>query len=349
MLQPTAISYSRIVHGLAVALTVAVFPLIWVGGLVTTYDAGMAVPDWPNTYGYNMFSYPASTWLFGPFDLLVEHSHRLLGTVAGLISIGLVVAAWSFERRSWFKWWAVFVLFSVIAQGALGGFRVLLDQRSFAMIHGCTGPLFFAIATATAVMSSRWWLAQADLRRPPLPELPDSHLAQMHCASPGAARLAAALLITSYLQLIIGAQLRHITAAVDHRVFMGFVHTHLTLAAAVVILAICLATMTGLSRLTPRQVSLPAALLAAVVLLQITLGIGTWIVNYALPWQELSESLARYTIVAKGYWESTIVTAHMATGSLIISLATVTALRARRSRGPVVAKEVNRKWKQQLA
>ena len=90
---PSEMPYSRVVHALAVTLTLAVFPLIWVGGLVTTYDAGMAVPDWPNTYGYNMFAYPASTWLFGPFDLLVEHSHRLLGTVAGLLSIGLVVAA----------------------------------------------------------------------------------------------------------------------------------------------------------------------------------------------------------------------------------------------------------------
>ncbi|MEO8269758.1 MAG: cytochrome oxidase assembly protein, partial [Aureliella sp.] len=73
----SSLNYNRAVHALAVALTIAVFPLIWVGGLVTTYDAGMAVPDWPGTYGWNMFAYPASTWLFGPFDLLVEHSHRL--------------------------------------------------------------------------------------------------------------------------------------------------------------------------------------------------------------------------------------------------------------------------------
>lgn len=335
--QLTDIPYSRAVHGLAVTLTLAVFPLIWVGGLVTTYDAGMAVPDWPNTYGYNMFAYPASTWLFGPFDLLVEHSHRLLGTIAGLLSIGLVVTSWFFDSRPWFKWWTVFVLLAVIAQGALGGFRVLFDQRSFAMIHGCTGPLFFAIATATAVMSSRWWLDRA------------AGKPQLKHTTRGAARLAAGLLVASYCQLIIGAQLRHITAAVDHRVFMAFVHTHLTLAALVVILAICTCTVTSLNRRTPLRVSFPATLIAVLVLIQITLGIATWIVNYALPWQELSEWLARYTISAKGYWESLIVTAHMATGSLIISLATVTALRAWRSRESVVAKEVNRKWKQQLA
>ncbi len=68
---PTA-GYSRTVHAFAVALVLSVFPLIWVGSLVTTYDAGMAVPDWPTTYGYNMFLYPLQTWLYGPFDLLAE-------------------------------------------------------------------------------------------------------------------------------------------------------------------------------------------------------------------------------------------------------------------------------------
>ncbi len=330
--------YSRWVHGLSVALTIAVFPLIWVGGLVTTYDAGMAVPDWPNTYGYNMFAYPATTWLFGPFDLLVEHSHRLLGTIAGFISIGLVVAAFWFEPRSWFRWWSVFVLLSVIAQGALGGFRVLLDQRTFAMIHGCTGPLFFAIATATAVMSSRWWLERGE-----------STVGQSSWSTPRTAWVAVLLLLASYIQLTIGAQLRHVTGSVSPQLFMAFVHSHLTMAGLVAVLAIGLAATTSLRRETPRQVRFPAGLLLGCILMQIALGIATWVVNYALPWQELSESLARYTILAKGYWESIIVTAHMATGSLIISLATVTALRAWRSRAWGVAREVNSKWKQQVA
>ena len=78
------------VHRCAILLACTTFPLIWVGGLVTTYDAGMAVPDWPNTYGYNMFLYPPTTWLSGPWDLLIEHGHRLLGSLAGLVAIGLV-------------------------------------------------------------------------------------------------------------------------------------------------------------------------------------------------------------------------------------------------------------------
>lgn len=313
--------YSLVVHGLAIALTIAVFPLIWVGGLVTTYDAGMAVPDWPGTYGWNMFAYPATTWLFGPFDLLVEHSHRLLGTVAGFLSIGLVIAAFRAEERLWFRWWSIFVLLAVIAQGALGGARVLLDQRTFAMIHGCTGPLFFAIATATAVMSSRWWRG--------------STISQKAKDSIASSKLMAAtasfLVIASYCQLIAGAQLRHATALLGPKMFTAFVHTHLTLAGIVFLASLLLAVGCGIGQ-SPKLVRRTAWLLGAIVLAQITLGIGTWIVNYALPWAELTDFLARYAIDAKGFWESLIVTAHMATGSLIISLATVAALRAWRSR-----------------
>jgi heme a synthase len=320
--------YNRSVHALSVILTISVFPLIWVGGLVTTYDAGMAVPDWPGTYGYNMFAYPATTWIFGPFDLLVEHSHRLLGSLAGVFSIALVVAAFRNEQRGWFRWWTVFVLISVILQGVLGGVRVLLDERTAAMIHGCTGPLFFAIATATAVMSSRWWLSKADWS-----SSKELHRTG-HCSGRSVTWIATFLVIFSYLQLVVGAQLRHVTGATSPRVFMSFVHLHLTLAGLVLILVLLLAAFAGLSRRTPHRVSNPSFLLVLLVLAQIALGIGTWIVNYALPWQELDPSLAAYVIEAKGFAESFIVTAHVATGSLIISLATVAALRAWRSRAP---------------
>ncbi len=316
--------FSPLVHRLAVTLTIAVFPLIWVGGLVTTYDAGMAVPDWPGTYGWNMFAYPVSTWLFGPFDLLVEHSHRLLGSLAGFLSIGLLIAAWRNDSRRWFVTWCGLVLVAVIVQGALGGARVVLDQRTIAMIHGCTGPLFFAMATATAVMSSRWWLAQGSAM-----------------AGPGLGRLAigtsTSLLVVSYLQLVMGAQLRHLTGAVHPKLFMAYVHTHLTLAVLVLLLASIAALSLAWGRRASRDVRRPAFVVVGLVFVQIALGICTWIVNYALPWSEMTETLASYTILAKGYWESLIVTAHMATGSLIISVSVVVALRVRRLRCPAVA------------
>jgi heme a synthase len=345
--------YRRSVFGLALALAVSVFPLIWVGGLVTTYDAGMAVPDWPNTYGWNMWAYPLETWMYGPFNLMAEHSHRLLGTVAGFLSIGLVIAAWMTESRRWFRWWTVAVLLAVIAQGALGGMRVLLDARTLAMIHGCTGPLFFAMATATAVMASRFWHIAA---RGAALSPPTSGTSASAAGSPPlwqtstlTRKLATAMAVLSFLQLTVGAQLRHITGDTSGQYFMGAVHLHLTLAVMLVVLALSLLAA------TPRSAApltrLAANVLGLLVLVQIALGTGTWVVNYALPWSELNETVARYTILAKGYWESMVVTAHVATGSLIICVSTVAAVGAWRQ--PVAAKahrrEVKGLWKKQLA
>jgi cytochrome c oxidase assembly protein subunit 15 len=316
-----------------VALTLAVFPLIWVGSLVTTYDAGMAVPDWPSTYGYNMFAYPLTTWLYGPFDLLAEHSHRLLGTVAGFLSIGLVISAWKFERRPWFRWWTVAVLVAVICQGLLGGMRVRLDARTLAMIHGCTASLFFAMATATAVMSSKFWLrAKAQT-----------------WATGSTARWAATLLaVISFFQLTVGAQLRHITGAASTQFFVSAVHLHLTLAATIVLLTfVLLATVSRRAAPPTRRAALGLVLL---VLVQVALGIGTWLVNYALPWPEMTPWLAHYTIEAKGYAESMVVTAHVATGSLIICFSTVAALSAWRTGTQAATRpEGNWQWKKQLA
>ena len=313
--------YRPWVYRLATVLTISVFPLIWVGGLVTTHGAGMAVPDWPQTYGWNMFLYPPSTWLYGGFDLLVEHGHRLLGSLAGLLAIGLLLVAFVYESRRWFVAWCLLVLLAVIAQGVLGGIRVRLDARTFAMIHGCTGQLFLAVATATAVMCSRWWHAAGT-------ELNQGS----RSASKTLAFSASALLFFAYCQVVAGAQVRHVTGAAEPSQFMGLVHIHLLLAGVVLTASIWVAFLLLRSSSLLGGVKWPGFLILLAVGVQICLGVGTWIVSYALPWQGMSDTLAHYTIHAKGFWESMIVTAHVATGALIISLATLLTLRAWRSR-----------------
>src|SRR3954454_10482543 len=159
-------------HRWAVALTCATFPLVWVGGLVTTTDAGMAVPDWPNTYGYNLFLYPWQTWLAGPWDLFVEHGHRMLAASVGLITIFLLVVLMRFDHRNWVRGVGVAALCLVIFQGALGGMRVLFDERTLAMLHGMTAPLFFGVTVPLSGITSRAWRSvasgesQAISRRP---------------------------------------------------------------------------------------------------------------------------------------------------------------------------------------
>jgi len=86
------VTYSPVLHWLAIATAAATFPLIFLGGLVTSHRAGMSVPDWPNSYGYNMFLFPPNLWIGGIF---YEHTHRLMGTLVGFCSILLVLRAWA--------------------------------------------------------------------------------------------------------------------------------------------------------------------------------------------------------------------------------------------------------------
>src|SRR6476469_4855994 len=142
-------------HRLALLTAAATFPLIFMGGLVTSHGAGMSVPDWPNTYGYNMFLFPPRLWVGG---ILYEHTHRLMGTVVGMLSILLTIVAWRTEPRRWARWLATAVLGAVIFQGVLGGLRVVLVKLDLAIVHACVAQAFFCLATLTAIVTSRWWV-----------------------------------------------------------------------------------------------------------------------------------------------------------------------------------------------
>src|SRR6266550_3884177 len=122
--------YHPALHTLALLTACATFPLIFMGGLVTSHQAGMSVPDWPNSYGYNMFLFPPRLWIGG---ILYEHTHRLMGTVVGMFSIVLAVCAWKLESRPWARRLAYSVLAAVIFQGVLGGLRVVLVKLDLAI------------------------------------------------------------------------------------------------------------------------------------------------------------------------------------------------------------------------
>src|SRR4051812_50212099 len=96
MQEVTNVQYNRPLHLLAVLTACATFPLIFMGGLVTSHQAGMSVPDWPNSWGYNMFLFPPRLWIGG---ILYEHTHRLMATVVGMLAIALTVGAGETETR----------------------------------------------------------------------------------------------------------------------------------------------------------------------------------------------------------------------------------------------------------
>src|SRR5688572_14997168 len=129
------------------------------GGLVTSHGAGMSVPDWPNSYGYNMFTFPPSKWVGGIF---YEHTHRLMGTVVGMLSIALTIVAWRTESRRWVRWLATAVLGAVILQGVLGGLRVVWVNLDLAIVHACFAQAFFCLANTVAVVTSRRWIEAPD-------------------------------------------------------------------------------------------------------------------------------------------------------------------------------------------
>jgi cytochrome c oxidase assembly protein subunit 15 len=147
---------ARALHWFAVLTAVATFLLLGAGGLVTSHEAGMSVPDWPNSYGYNMFLFPPSQWMGGIF---YEHTHRLWATVVGLMTTILAVWLCWKDARRWMKWLGVLAFLLVVAQGVLGGLRVVLKMDNLGAIHGVVGQTFFALMCAIALFTGGFWRA----------------------------------------------------------------------------------------------------------------------------------------------------------------------------------------------
>src|ERR687884_693960 len=95
--------------------------LIFIGGLVTSTESGLSVPDWPTTYGWNMFTFPYSKWVGGIF---FEHGHRLMASFVGFLTVVLTIWMWIKEQRPWVRWLSTAALAAVILQGVVGGLTV---------------------------------------------------------------------------------------------------------------------------------------------------------------------------------------------------------------------------------
>jgi len=207
------VAFSRWPHRLAVALAYATFPLLFIGGLVTSKGAGLAVPDWPTTFGYNMFLYPWSKMIGAVF---YEHSHRLFASFVGLLTIALAVAFWLRERRSLLRWLGVVALGLIIIQGILGGLRVILLESTLAILHACFAHAFFALTVALALFTSREWRSET--------------IGAMIADGGRLWRLGAMTTAFIYIQVIFGAVLRHSGERLDaHLLFAGLVAVHVIL------------------------------------------------------------------------------------------------------------------------
>ena len=164
--------------------------LIAAGGMVTSTGSGLSVPDWPTTYGWNMFTFPLKHWVGG---IRYEHSHRLIASTVGFLTIVLAIWTWRVEPRRWVRRLGFTALGAVILQGLLGGITVLLFLPPAVSIgHAGLAQLFFCMTVTMAVVTSPRWRNTVD----PVDD-------------PTLRKLAAATTALIYLQIILGATMRH--------------------------------------------------------------------------------------------------------------------------------------------
>lgn len=283
----------------------ATFLLVVAGGLVTSHEAGLAVVDWPNTFGTNMFLYPLARMTGG---IYYEHAHRLFGALVGLTTIALAVRLWRRDPRPWLRWLAAAAVVLVIVQGVLGGLRVtggftlsvseadMAPNIALAVVHGVLGQVFLCVVVAIAAATSLWWSAA-----PP---------AEPRATLPGDRSLQQWLVATLLVQLVLGAVQRHLA--------WGLI-IHISLAAVVTMLAVIAgARAWGMYHGTWPVQQLGQAVIG-VVSVQVALGIAA-----------LAVTQGRAIVGSPTALEVTIATAHQATGAALLALSVALALWTRR-------------------
>ena len=298
-------------------LAVASLLLITAGGLVTSTGSGLAVPDWPNTYGYFMFAFPLSGMVGG---ILYEHGHRLIASVVGLLTIGLAIWLARVEPRPWVRRLGWIALAAVIVQGILGGITVLYFLPApISISHAGLAQLFFTLIVSLALFTSPgwhdWYRAPAEAATGPRASATDPILA----------RLSVVLPAVIYLQILVGATMRHTGAGLAipdfPLVFGGIVPPEWTSAiaihyahrvGAVLTTGFVFATATHVlyHHRARGELARPSMLLGALVVVQV--GLGGWTV---LSGRQVA-----------------INTAHVAVGALLLVTSVVLALRVHRGR-----------------
>jgi cytochrome c oxidase assembly protein subunit 15 len=256
-----------------------------------------------------LFLYPWTTWFFGPWDIFVEHGHRLLGGLAGFISIALVWSLWKTKAPRGTTILGLAVFAAIASQGVIGGLRVTMNEPLLAMVHACTGPPAFAVCAAA------WYFTS---QRAAVETLSGDADAKVF-------RLAMLTTCFAYLQLVIGAVIRHMPVYAPPQTFHAAVMFHLTVATVLFVEIVVLA---GTASRTPAFRGRSRFLLS-LLLVQLGLGAGTWIVKYGFPqWVSAVAATPDY-VVRPGSWPQILTTAgHVAVGSLILVTALLLALRS---------------------
>ncbi len=297
----------RWLHRLAVLTAASTLGLVFIGGLVTSTGSGLAVPDWPLSYG-SLFPRMAG-------GVLYEHGHRMAAAVVGLLTVALAAWALAGEKRRWVGRLAAGALAAVVLQGMLGGLTVLLLlPPAVSVLHACLAQAFLCLVVALAAVTGPAWIEVSAREARPM--------GAPARAAARAARPAALLAACVFAQLILGAVMRHSGAGLAIPDFplafgklvppLGSLPVLVSFAHRVGALVVCaLASWTALRLLRaggPRPAWLvrPMALVLALLAAQVTLGALTiWTRRAILP-----------------------TTAHVACGAAVLAASLVLAMRA---------------------
>lgn len=308
--QPVTTGGALFLHLYTLLVAAATALLIFAGGLVTSTGSGLSVPDWPNTYGWFMFTFPLDKMVGG---IRYEHSHRLIASLVGFLILVLAVWLRRAEPRAWVRTLGAVALAAVITQGILGGITVLWflpDPISIA--HASLAQLVFCATVTLALVTSPGWRRAYGDRGP----APDDRVMQT---------VAMATTALIYLQIVIGATMRHTDAGLaipDFPLAFGHlvpphwdagiaIHYAHRVGAAIVSLAI-LATAghAFYHHRRRRELTRPAALLLLLLAAQVTLGALT-------------------VLTQKHYILNSL---HVVTGASVLATSLVLALRSHRAR-----------------
>ena len=285
---------SKGLNRFAILVACATFFLIIAGALVTSNDAGLATSDWPLSNGQ---FFPKMVG-----NLFWEHGHRMIATTVGMLTIALAVYIRMKEKRIWVWRLGLFALIAVIAQGLLGGLTVkMMLPLAVSTAHATLAQLFFCTTVSLAVFTSRSW-TEARV----LPE---------EKGMPPLRWLCTAALVTIFLQLILGATLRH-SATWDHHLPVQLVLAHIGGAFAVTL------TQGGAALSVLRRhkgetfLTRPAAIALALLVVQLFLGVAAYVARLGSP----NEPQPLNPMIA-------ITVAHVACGALVFATTIVLTLR----------------------
>lgn len=283
---------TKFIHRFAAAVACCTLFLIFVGGLVKTTDSGLAVPDWPLSYGRLM-----PPMIGGIF---YEHGHRMVASFVGFLMVCLAVMLAFKEERPWVRKMGWVGVGLVIFQGVLGGMTVLFRLPApISIAHACTAQAFFCLTVSLAVWTSPFWKT-AELRRDePKDTIP------LH-------RVGMTLVAATYIQLILGATLRHTGHALSFHISGAFI---------VAIVALWFSRRVWRDHRDVAALRRLAAGLVFILVSQILLGVTTYFLL-----------IHRFETIPPPFSALATITAHVAIGALLLGLSLIATLVAYRTR-----------------